>query len=129
MKDDDTGGLEGLPRPSESPAESSDRFVTHLATVLVTVGWLGGAATAGFAVYAAVLVYGGDLQSLPDLFDEWRPGFRDRPTFSALKVLVGGLLLSLVPVLVITGMGHLLRVFVGVDRGLRRVLARLEERE
>ena len=128
MSEKDTDGLEGMPRTGESPAESSDRFVTFLSTALISVGWLAGAAVAGLGVYCAVVVHGGDVAKLPELLDEWRPLFRDSPTGSALKLLVGGLLLSLVPVLVIAGMGHLLRVFVGVDRGLRQLRKVLEER-
>ncbi len=53
---EESGDMEGLPRPAESPAEASDRFVTFMASVLIAVGWLGGAAVAAFGVYCAVII-------------------------------------------------------------------------
>jgi len=97
MNDDDTDGLEGLPRRAESPAESSDRFVAFLSTALISVGWLAGAAVAGLGVYCAVVVHGGGPQigsvlEKMGITSKFVDGMRvtDEPTMDVVEMVLVG---------------------------------------
>lgn len=104
------------------------RFVGHVSTVLIVAGWLGGLAVSVLVVISAYHIFREQPELIPGgLMDEWWPKFRDRPTFSALAVGIGGLATALVPVMIIGGMGYLLRLLVRLEQGVGRLLDRLEE--
>jgi hypothetical protein len=129
MTDDDVSGGDGLPRPVCTTREASARFVNHVSSLLIGLGWLSGAAVAVLALVSAHFIHQGAPQDIPfGLMEDRWPAFRDRATFSAVLVAAGGLVLALVPVIVVAGAGHLLRLFVGLDRGVRELLDRLGER-
>jgi hypothetical protein len=129
MTEGEESSIEGLPRPVPQAAESTPRHLRRIAALLIGLGWIAGLGVAALSVYCAVVVLGGEPERIPrPLLDEWLPAFRDRPTFSGLLVGVVGLLVSLVPVLVVAGMGHLLRLFLSLEESARRILRKLEER-
>ena len=122
--------LETLPAPAAGREDAPGRGLARLAGLLVALGWLSGAAVAILALLSAWFIHDGRPQDIPlGLFDDLVPRFRDRPSVYAIVVAGGGLLLSLVPVIVVAGMGHFLRVLVSLERGVRRLVDRLEERE
>jgi hypothetical protein len=126
---DDASSLETLPRGTPSREEGTARFVGYLSTLLIALGWLAGLGLLYLTAVSGVVVLRSEPQRIPlGLLDEFWPVFRDHPTVYGLAVVVGGLLLSLVTVLVVAGLGHVLRLFVSLERGLRGALRRLEER-
>jgi hypothetical protein len=129
MTDEELKSGEGLPQPVCTAPEASARFVRHVSSLLIGLGWLSGAVVAGLALVSAYFIHQGTPQDIYFglLEDRW-PAFRDNATNSAILVAVGGLILALVPVIVIAGAGHMLRLFASLDRGVRVLIERLGDR-
>jgi len=126
--------LDDLPRPSSPSSFDAGGAprgpLRFLSRSLVVFGNASGLATAAFSVYVMVVVLRGEPGQIPfGLFEDLRPRFMSSPTTSGILIGGIGLAFSFVPYFVFGGMGHVLRLFMSLDDGLRDLLDRLSDAE